>query len=276
MITNRVPVSIHTGSSGTGSENFPPPSPQDDPIRRIRILIADNNLLFRDGVRKLLATVPDFNVVAQADHGDEILEMTERYQPDVVLLDLGMPDQGGLVILQRLRAAHPEVKVILLTFKEEQGEMLQAVRFGTSGIVHKSTSTEMLTKSIRKVFAGEMWLNRCTTAEVVRRFASKNSKNNTGGRFVGTEREWSSLSTREREIVALVAQGYRNKEMAEKLLICEQTVKNHLHNIFAKLGVSDRLVLALYAIQNNLHLEADGPPAAASSTLLDSPVNLQK
>lgn len=251
MSTNRVPITINTATGGPGSGNRPSTTPVGDAGKRIRILIADDHLLFRDGVRKLLSAVPDFNVVAEAGHGDEVLEMTARHQPDVVLLDLTMPGQDGLITLQRLRSAHPDVKVILLTSSEERDEMLQAVRFGTAGIVQKSTPTELLIKSIRKVNAGEMWLDRSTTAEVVRQFASKNEMPK---RIAGRERDSSSLSSREREIVALVAQGYKNKEMAEKMFISEQTVKNHLHNIFDKLGVSDRLELALYAIHNNLHL----------------------
>ena len=249
MSTNRIPISINSPTGGTGNSGRS--STGGDPSHRIRILIADDHLLFRDGVRKLLSAVPDFNVVAEAGHGDEVLEMTARHQPDVVLLDLSMPGQDGLVTLQRLRSAHPDAKVILLTSSEERDEMLQAVRFGTAGIVQKSTPTELLIKSIRKVHSGEMWLDRSTTAEVVRQFASKND---VPKRIAGRERESSSLSTREREIVALVAQGFKNKEMAEKMFISEQTVKNHLHNIFDKLGVSDRLELALYAIHNNLHL----------------------
>src|SRR3984957_6935447 len=132
MSTNRIPISINTPTSGTGRSG-------GDASHRIRILIADDHLLFRDGVRKLLSAVPDFNVVAEAGHGDEVLEMTSRHQPDVVLLDLSMPGQDGLITLQRLRSAHPEVKVILLTSSEERDEMLQAVRFGTAGIVQKST-----------------------------------------------------------------------------------------------------------------------------------------
>jgi DNA-binding NarL/FixJ family response regulator len=251
MSTNRVPISINTTSGGPGSGNRPSTPSAPEASHRIRILIADDHLLFRDGVRKLLSAVPDFNVVAEAGHGDEVLEMTARHQPEVVLLDLTMPGQDGLVTLQRLRSAHPEVRVILLTSSEERDEMLQAVRFGTAGIVQKSTPTELLIKSIRKVHAGEMWLDRSTTAEVVRQFASKNEMPK---RMSGRERDSGSLSTREREIVALVAQGYKNKEMAEKMFISEQTVKNHLHNIFDKLGVSDRLELALYAIHNNLQL----------------------
>ncbi len=247
MSTNRVPISINSqGNALSGSVR-----PTVDANHRIRILIADDHLLFRDGVRKLLSAVADFNVVAEAGHGDEVLEMTARHQPEVVLLDLNMPGQDGLVTLQRLRSAHPEVRVILLTSSEEKDEVLQAVRFGTAGIVQKSTPTELLIKSIRKVHAGEMWLDRSTTAEVVRQFACKNELPK---RIAGRERESNSLSTREREIVALVSQGFKNKEMAEKMFISEQTVKNHLHNIFDKLGVSDRLELALYAIHHNLNL----------------------
>jgi DNA-binding NarL/FixJ family response regulator len=120
--------------------------------------------------------------------------------------------------------------------------------------VLKQTATELLIKSIRKVHAGEIWLDSNTTAAVMRQFASPEETPPPMAPPPPTrERERSPLSQREREIVSLVAQGFKNKEMAEKMFISEQTVKNHLHNIFDKLGVSDRLELALYAIHNNLH-----------------------
>ena len=115
----------------------------------------------------------------------------------------------------------------------------------------EETSTELLLKSIRKVHAGEIWLDRMTTADVIRRLAKKGRRMWPRGRgFVSMAR---SLSHAEREIVGLIAQGFKNKEMAERMFISEQTVKNHLHNIFDKLGVSDRLELALYAIHHKLH-----------------------
>jgi DNA-binding NarL/FixJ family response regulator len=129
------------------------------------------------------------------------------------------------------------------------------MRLGTSGIVLKQTATDMLIKSIRRVHAGEIWLDSHTTAAVIRQFvATDEAPPQLPPANQGRERERSPLSQREREIVALVAQGFKNKEMAEKMFISEQTVKNHLHNIFDKLGVSDRLELALYAIHNNLHI----------------------
>ncbi len=119
----------------------------------------------------------------------------------------------------------------------------------------KQTATDLLIKSIRKVHAGEIWLDSHTTAAVIRQFVAGDEDHRAAaGQSAARERERSPLSQREREIVALVAQGFKNKEMAEKMFISEQTVKNHLHNIFDKLGVSDRLELALYAIHHKLHL----------------------
>ena len=114
------------------------------------------------------------------------------------------------------------------------------------------STTELLIKSIRKVHAGEFWLDRMTTADIIRRLAKKGGGGNTAARL-GIREQSAALSQREREIVILVAQGFKNKEMAERMFISEQTVKNHLHNIFDKLGVSDRLELALYAIHHSLH-----------------------
>jgi len=144
----------------------------------------------------------------------------------------------------------------VLTASDDKNEFVQAMKLGTSGIVLKQTATELLIKSIRKVHAGEIWLDSHTTAAVIRQFVANDETPMAAAPVQAAaprERERSPLSQREREIVALVAQGFKNKEMAEKMFISEQTVKNHLHNIFDKLGVSDRLELALYAIHNNLH-----------------------
>jgi DNA-binding NarL/FixJ family response regulator len=173
------------------------------------------------------------------------------------LLDLKMPGLDGLATLQRLQIAKNKTRVIVLTASDDKNEFVQAMKLGTSGIVLKQTATELLIKSIRKVHAGEIWLDSHTTAAVIRQFVANDEAPPAMHALpvapATRERERSPLSQREREIVALVAQGFKNKEMAEKMFISEQTVKNHLHNIFDKLGVSDRLELALYAIHNNLH-----------------------
>ncbi len=215
----------------------------------IRIVIADDHPIFRDGLRKLLMLEEDFRVVAEARDGKEVLEVLDEHQPDILLLDLKMPGLDGLTALQKLQNSRTKTKVIVLTASEDKNQFVQAMKFGTCGIVLKQTATELLIKSIRKVHAGEIWLDSHTTAAVMRQFSSPMDSAPLGNR----DRDRSPLSQREREIVVLVAQGFKNKEMAEKMFISEQTVKNHLHNIFDKLGVSDRLELALYAIHKNIH-----------------------
>ena len=223
----------------------------------IRIVIADDHPIFRDGLKQLLATEKDFEVVGEAGHGDDVLPTVEKYHPDILLLDLKMPGTHGLAVLQKMQVTQSTTKVIVLTASEDKNEFVQAMKLGTAGIVLKQSATDLLIKSIRKVNAGEIWLDSHTTAAVMRQFATGADEGPAAAPgappAAGRERERSLLSQREREIVALVAQGFKNKEMAEKMFISEQTVKNHLHNIFDKLGVSDRLELALYAIHNNLH-----------------------
>jgi DNA-binding NarL/FixJ family response regulator len=233
---------------GSGSEATVKP--------KIRIVVADDHPIFRDGLCKLLALEEDFEVVAQASDGRQVLDVLQQYEPDVLLLDLKMPGLDGLGTLQRLQATKNKTRVIVLTASDDKHEFVQAMKLGTSGIVLKQTATELLIKSIRKVHAGEIWLDSHTTAAVIRQFVANDEPPAPPPPPPAAsvrERERSPLSQREREIVALVAQGFKNKEMAEKMFISEQTVKNHLHNIFDKLGVSDRLELALYAIHNNLH-----------------------
>jgi DNA-binding NarL/FixJ family response regulator len=225
---------------------------ETSPSKPIRILLADDHPIFRDGLKQLLGLEKDFEVVGETGHGDDVIPAVEKYSPDILLLDLKMPGTHGLAVLQKMQAAGMQTKVIVLTASEDKNEFVQAMKLGTSGIVLKQSATELLFKSIRKVYQGEIWLDSHTTAAVIRQFAS--GEEVPVGATNGRARDRMPLSQREREIVTLVAQGFKNKEMAEKMAISEQTVKNHLHNIFDKLGVSDRLELALYAIHRKLHL----------------------
>jgi DNA-binding NarL/FixJ family response regulator len=233
------------------------PEPRTAEVQKgpIRILIADDHPIVRDGLRKLLSLEDDFEIVGEANDGREVLELIQEKEPDIVLLDLRMPNLDGLATLQAMQTTGKRTKTIILTASEDKNEFVQAMKLGCSGIVLKQTAPELIVKSIRKVYAGEIWLDSHTTAAVMRQFATAADAAINGGSSRARER--SPLSQREREIVQLVAQGYKNKEMAEKMFISEQTVKNHLHNIFDKLGVSDRLELALYAIHKGLHLATE-------------------
>jgi two-component system, NarL family, nitrate/nitrite response regulator NarL len=229
--------------------------PSSEP-KKIKVLIVDDHPIVRDGLKRLLEIEDDVDVVGEAVDGRQAIDFVVQRDPDVVLLDLRMPNLDGLSALQAIQAANKRTRVIVLTASEDKNEFVQAMKLGCSGIVLKQTAPELIIKSIRKVNQGEIWLDSHTTAAVMRQFAAPGSEL-AGSLPMSKGRERSPLSAREREIVALVAQGYKNKEMAEKMFISEQTVKNHLHNIFDKLGVSDRLELALYAIHKGLHVAGE-------------------
>src|SRR5438093_1151874 len=146
-----------TGMNGSSSLSTPAKP-------KIRIVVADDHPIFRDGLCKLLALEEDFEVVAQASDGKEVLEVIQQHEPDILLLDLKMPGLDGLATLQRLQAARNKTRVIVLTASDDKNEFVQAMKLGTSGIVLKQTATDLLIKSIRKVHAGEVWLDSHTTA----------------------------------------------------------------------------------------------------------------
>jgi two-component system, NarL family, nitrate/nitrite response regulator NarL len=210
----------------------------------IRILVADDHAIFRDGLRKLLEASDDAQIVGEAANGVECTKMLAKLKPDILLLDLRMPEKDGLAVLEELNFDSMTTRVIVLTAAEDDRDVVRAMRLGARGVVLKQSASDLLLKSIHKVYDGEIWLDNRMTAEVIDAF-KKSAE-------AGQRREKPLLSEREKEIVQLVAQGFRNREIGEKLFISEQTVKNHLHNIFDKLGVSDRLELALYAIHHRL------------------------
>src|SRR5436190_931595 len=182
---------------------------------KIRIVVADDHPIFRDGLCRLLALEPDFEVVAQASDGRQVLEILQQVEPDILLLDLKMPGLDGLATLQKLQQSRNKTRVIVLTASDDKNEFVQAMKFGTPGIVLKQTATELLIKSIRKVHAGEIWLDSHTTAAVIRQFVANEEAPAPPPPPQQTapaprERERSPLSQREREIVALVAQGFKN------------------------------------------------------------------
>jgi two-component system, NarL family, nitrate/nitrite response regulator NarL len=210
----------------------------------VRILIADDHAIFRDGLRKLFEGSDEVAIVGEASNGNECIRMLNKLKPDILLLDLRMPEKDGLAVLEEVNFDSIPTRVIVLTAAEDDRDVVRAMRLGARGVVLKQSASDLLLKSIRKVSEGEIWLDNRMTAEVIDAF--KRSAE------TGQRRDKPLLSDREKEIVQLVAQGFRNREIGEKLFISEQTVKNHLHNIFDKLGVSDRLELALYAIHHRL------------------------
>jgi DNA-binding NarL/FixJ family response regulator len=209
----------------------------------ITVLVADDHTIFRDGLRQLLDAEDDMTVVGEARTGAECLALAERLKPAIVLLDLKMTPMDGFEVLSQLQGAGSSAKPIVLTASEDEQDYVEAVRRGARGIVLKAAASDRLLEGIRKVHRGEMWIDQRVAADVMKAMSEPRPV---------TRAERAQLTAREQEIVSLVAQGFRNKEIADKLSISEQTVKNHLHNIFDKLGVSDRLELALYAIHHKI------------------------
>lgn len=213
----------------------------------IRILIADDHGLFRDALRKLLELEPDFQVVGAASQGAEALTLTHQLAPDILLLDLAMPRLTGMEVLRELATAPQPVRTILLVGAIEKREILEALQLGARGVVLKDTATQLLMKCIRCVMDGEHWVGRECVSDLV-----DSLRAGMGPAAASGVTKSYGLTRRELEIVAEIVAGQPNKEIARKLAISEETVKHHLTAVFDKLGVSNRLELALFAVNNRL------------------------
>jgi DNA-binding NarL/FixJ family response regulator len=212
----------------------------------IKVAIVDDHTLFREGIKKILSLEPDFEIVGEAVDGDEIISLLHGSKADVLLLDVKMERINGLQVLPQIVQLFPTLRVVILTAQITQAESVNAIKVGARGIIMKHAASEFLIKGIRKVHGGELWADNSTMSLVVESL-SKRLRGETP-----MDRGKKDLSQRETEVITLVATGHRNKEIAEKLFISEQTVKTHLSNIFQKLDVGDRLELALYAMRHGL------------------------
>ncbi len=212
----------------------------------IKLAIADDFPVYRLGLRRLFESEPDIAVVGEAGNGMETILLLERYQPDVLLLDLKMPVMDGLDVLSEMAKRKLRTRAVLMMTNTDREKAVRAVRLGARGIVFKDAEPSLLPKSVRKVHAGEVWIDNPILSQALETLITKPMQPPVPG-----ERR-DKLSSREMEVVRCVALGMRNKEVADKLGVSEATVKNHLTSIYGKLGVSDRLELILYAIHHHL------------------------
>jgi DNA-binding NarL/FixJ family response regulator len=205
----------------------------------IRLLIVDDQALFREGLRTLLSVQPGLEVAGEAGNGEEALRQAASLQPDVVLMDLQMPVMDGAAATRRLKARQPGVRVIVLTTFDDDENVFEGLRAGAVGYLLKDTPSARLVEAIRLAARGESFLEPSVAAKVVSEFARLSP------RPPGDLPE--PLSEREIEVLRLAARGASNREIAAELVIAEGTVKNHLTSILAKLGVSDRTEAAVKA-----------------------------
>jgi DNA-binding NarL/FixJ family response regulator len=199
---------------------------------RLAVLIADDHQLFRDGLRALLTAAPETELVGEATNGDEAVEMARKLLPDVVLMDLQMPGRNGIEATRQIVRENPHVKVLVLTMFEDDNSVFQAMRAGARGYLLKGARHGELLRAIRAVGSGEAIFSPTIAGRLMDYFASF--------RPAAPVQLFPKLGERELEVLALLAQGYKNAEIAERLVLSPKTVRNHVSNILDKLQVADR------------------------------------
>jgi DNA-binding NarL/FixJ family response regulator len=213
----------------------------------IKVLVIDDHAMFRTGLRLAIESRPGVKVVAEAATSAEALAAAARESPDIILLDLDLGEESGFELLPELIASGHAGRVILLTGMRDPEAHRRAVRMGAVGLVLKEHAIETVLKAIEKVYAGEAWLDRAMIATILRERTHPDVAN--GGAEAA---KIATLTERERQVIGLIGEGLKNREIAERMYISEATVRHHLTSIFNKLGVADRLELVIYAYQHHL------------------------
>ena len=214
---------------------------------KIRILIIDDQLVVREGLRMLIENHPGTKVVAMARTRAEALDIIAREPLDLIILDLELGGHSSLSFIPQLREASKQARILVLTGQSDSETHQKAAHLGAMGVVLKEHAADLLLKAIEKVYKGEAWLDRLTLGSLIFNLSS-HEKDSVDPRT----KKIGSLTDRERQVIALIAEGLKNRQIAERLFISPTTVTHHLSSIYSKLGVSDRLELVIYAFANKL------------------------
>lgn len=209
---------------------------KDETMDTIRLLIADDHALFREGVRALFLAHPDIEVVGEAADGESAMQQVDAVKPDVVLMDINMPGVNGIEATRRILGVHPHLGIIMVTMLEDDASVFSAMRAGARGYVLKGAHHDEILQAIRAVAAGQAVFGPAIATRMMNFFQGLSTTPQSGT----AAQAFPELTEREREVLALIAQGISNKEIAEKLVISMKTVSNHITNIFSKLQVADR------------------------------------
>ena len=214
---------------------------------KIRILIIDDQLIVREGIRMLIENHPGTKVVAMASTHSEALDIIAREPTDLIILNLELGGNSALAFIPELREAAKDARILVLTGQRDSATHQKAAQHGATGVVLKENAAELLLKAIEKVYKGEAWLDRLTLGSLLFQMSSQEKET-----VDPRTRKIASLTERERQVIALIAEGLKNRQIAERLFISHVTVTHHLSSIYGKLGVSDRLELVIYAFANKL------------------------
>ncbi|MCD6066133.1 MAG: degU [Bacteroidetes bacterium] len=210
-------------------------------MQQIKIIIADDHRVFIDGMKALLKEAGDMEIVADAENGNDLIEMVKLHRPDIVLTDIQMPDKDGIQATEEIVRQFPQVKVIALTMLNESIFIKKMLEAGASGYIVKTTGKEELIAGIRKVAAGEKQFGPEVTAQLLNNFSSKTTSDSS-----------DVLTKREKEILSLIAQGHTDKEIADKVFLSPLTVISHRKNILSKLGLKNKVELTRFAMEHGL------------------------
>ncbi len=211
----------------------------------VRILIADDHTILRAGIRSLLDMVPDFEVVGEVDNGKDAINQAGQLKPDLLLTDLSMPKTNGTEAIQRIKSRYPDIKILVLTVHKTEEYVHAALKAGANGYVLKDDTSDELISAIKNIAAGKTYLSPSICSEVVMGYLA-----DPGNERISTSIE--QLTSREREIMKLIAEGYRNKDIAEYLSISLKTVEKHRSNMMKKLDLHSASSITSYAIKNGL------------------------
>jgi DNA-binding NarL/FixJ family response regulator len=214
---------------------------------KIRILIIDDQLIVREGLRMLIENHPGTKVVAMASTRSEALDIIAREPTDLIILNLELGGNSALSFIPELREAAKDARILVLTGQRDSTTHQKAAQHGAMGVVLKEDAADLLLKAIEKVYKGEAWLDRLTLGSLIFQMSSQEKET-----VDPRTRKIASLTERERQVIALIAEGLKNRQIAERLFISHVTVTHHLSSIYGKLGVSDRLELVIYAFANKL------------------------
>ena len=214
-------------------------------MSKIKILIADDHSMVRQGIKQILELEEDFTVIAQAKDGEEAIRMANRFNPDVILMDINMPGINGLQAIRELKKGNEDFKILVLTIHDDREYLFKTLQTGAEGYVLKDAEPAVLMEAIRNIHRGESYIQPNMTKELVREF-------NRVTLYEKKPQNENRLTAREIEVLELIAEGLINKEIARQLYISEKTVKNHVSNIFKKINVSDRTQAAIYAFKHNI------------------------
>lgn len=222
-------------------------------MKRLRILLVDDHVLFREGIASLVASRPDMEVVGQAVDGLEAVEKAKELRPDLILMDIRMPNCDGLEATRRIKREWPDARIVMLTVSEEDEDLFEAIKSGAQGYLLKNMRPAALFELVQGVSRGEAPISPSLAAKILKEFLQATQKVTHQG---VTE---VNLTDREKQILQYVAQGASNKEIASYVFITEGTVKNHLHNILEKLHLHNRAQAAAYALREGL-ISGTPPP----------------